>query len=88
MTRPVDQVASFFTEPDDGKILECLRHVGLGYLTIGRSTSILSGGGGERQRVKLASLLDEDVDILNFGEPTTGLHGMDVTRLLTVITDL
>ncbi len=49
---------------------------------------IQSFQGGERQRVKLASLLDEDVDILNFGEPTTGLHGMDVTRLLTVITDL
>ena len=83
MAMPVDQVASLFTDPDVGKMLECLRHVGLRYLTIGRSTSTLSGG--ERQRVKLASVLDEDVDMLILGEPTTGLHGMGVTRLLTVI---
>lgn len=76
MAMPVDQVASFFTDPDAGKMLECLRHVGLRYLTIGRSTSILSGG--ERQRVKLASVLDEDVDILILAEPTTGLHGIPV----------
>jgi len=44
MAMPVDQVASLFVDPDAGKMLECLRRVGLRYLTIGRSTSILCRG--------------------------------------------
>ena len=82
MAMPVDRVASFLTDPDAGKMLECPRRIGLEYLTIARSTSSFSGG--ERQRVTLASLLDE----ANFDEPTKGLHGMEVTRLLTVINGL
>ncbi|AFW02640.1 excinuclease ABC subunit A [Gluconobacter oxydans] len=88
LTMSVDQAAVFLAgyDKDSAKALDRLRHVGLGYLTIGRSTSTLSGG--ERQRVKLATLLDEDVDVLILDEPTTGLHGMDVTRLLAVISGL
>lgn len=84
----VDQAILFLKnhDQDSVKTLERLQHVGLGYLTIGRSTSTLSGG--ERQRVKLAALLDEDVDILILDEPTTGLHGTDVTRLLGIINKL
>ncbi|GAN59388.1 excinuclease ABC subunit A [Acetobacter cibinongensis] len=84
----VDQAVHFLKNHDQesAETLERLQHVGLGYLTIGRSTSTLSGG--ERQRVKLAALLDEDVDILILDEPTTGLHGSDVTRLLGIIKTL
>jgi len=71
--------------------LEGLRAVGLGYLRLGQPLSTLSGG--EAQRLKLASFVDEDDDeaepgkrrFLLFDEPTTGLHLSDVARLIDVL---
>lgn len=65
--------------------LEYLAHVGLGYLTLNRQTSTLSGG--EFQRVKLAvslgSALVGSMYILD--EPSIGLHPRDTSRLVNVL---
>ena len=66
-----------------------LEEVGLGYLQLGQPASSLSGG--ECQRLKIASTLDEQKGIGKtmptlyiFDEPTTGLHIHDVKRLVEV----
>jgi len=58
-----------------------LEQVGLGYLTLDRSVSTLSGG--EARRVRLASSLGSQlVDVCYvLDEPTVGLHPSDVERL-------
>ncbi|WP_461009388.1 excinuclease ABC subunit UvrA [Streptomyces capparidis] len=70
--------------------LRWLDRVGLGYLSIGQSLDTLSGG--ERQRLLLAHhLADTDTsDNLRIvlDEPTAGLHGSDVDRLLALCDDL
>jgi excinuclease ABC subunit A len=69
--------------------LGILRDVGLGYLQLGQSATTLSGG--ESQRLKIASTLDDrDADNLLyiFDEPTTGLHLDDVKKLMTALQDL
>ncbi len=66
-----------------------LRDVGLGYLHIGQSATTLSGG--ESQRLKIASVLDDkeaENQLYIFDEPTTGLHLEDIKKLLAVIQDL
>jgi len=66
-----------------------LRDVGLGYLQVGQSGTTLSGG--ESQRLKIASTLEERQGenlMYVFDEPTTGLHLDDVKNLIQVIQDL
>ncbi|WP_236840196.1 ATP-binding cassette domain-containing protein [Brenneria goodwinii] len=69
-----------------GSALTRLSRVGLGHLSIGRATATLSGG--ERQRLKLASRLEDKLDILILDEPTTGLHGNDITLFLALVRSL
>ncbi len=69
--------------------LGLLRDVGLGYLQLGQSATTLSGG--ESQRLKIASTLDNKTLshlLYIFDEPTTGLHLEDIKKLMSVIHDL
>ncbi|HXV94180.1 MAG TPA: excinuclease ABC subunit UvrA [Pseudonocardia sp.] len=61
--------------------VEALVGMGLGYLTLDRETSTLSGG--ESQRVKMVRHLGSSlVDVMYvFDEPTIGLHPRDVGRM-------
>lgn len=87
---PVSTAVDFFEAvPPIKRILRTLNSVGLGYLTIGQSSTTLSGG--EAQRVKLAKELSKigtGDTIYIMDEPTTGLHFQDVKVLVDVINQL
>lgn len=82
----IDQAIEFFELHGQSKLaqkLQPLKDVGLGYVTLGQSSSTLSGG--EAQRIKLASFLSKGSQspptLFIFDEPTTGLHFEDVKTL-------
>ena len=80
----VEHAAIFFAEePTIARVLALLCSIGLGYLRLGQPATALSGG--EAQRIKLATELQraqrgDTLYILD--EPTTGLHPLDIDRLL------
>ncbi|MET6990461.1 excinuclease ABC subunit UvrA [Sediminicola arcticus] len=83
----IDDAIDFFEKHNQSKIqgkLKPLQDVGLGYVTLGQSSSTLSGG--EAQRIKLASFLvkgsTKEKALFIFDEPTTGLHFHDIKKLL------
>ncbi len=97
---PIDEALAFFNQielPDhQAKIanrllkeiqsrLEYMDQVGLGYLTLNRLTSSLSGG--EFQRIKLATSLGSALvgSMYILDEPSIGLHPRDTDRLIEVL---
>ncbi len=68
--------------------LEYINRVGLGYLTLNRMTSTLSGG--EFQRIKLATSLGSALvgSMYILDEPSIGLHPRDTRRLISVLETL
>ncbi|WP_299362415.1 excinuclease ABC subunit UvrA [Winogradskyella sp.] len=87
LSMTIDDAIDFFETHNQTKIknkLQPLQDVGLGYVTLGQSSSTLSGG--EAQRIKLATFLGKgdksDNALFIFDEPTTGLHFHDIQKLL------
>lgn len=89
----VDEAIAFFElharKASEKKIIQKLtplQEVGLGYVSLGQSSSTLSGG--EAQRIKLASFIGKGQTSENggtfflFDEPTTGLHTHDIRKLM------
>ncbi len=70
------------------KRLSFLNNVGLGYLTLDRLSSTLSGG--ETQRINLATSLGSALigTLYVLDEPTIGLHPRDNTRLIKILKSL
>jgi excinuclease ABC subunit A len=83
----VDEALGVFAKhPRLREKLETLQAVGLGYVRLGQSATTLSGG--EAQRLKLSLELSkrqqgETLYILD--EPTTGLHWIDIERLMELL---
>jgi excinuclease UvrABC ATPase subunit len=80
------EAKDFFQERKITKALDAMCEVGLSYMTLGQPLSTLSGG--ERQRIKLAKYLDKKGNIYIFDEPTTGLHGVDVDKIVKLFKSL
>lgn len=100
---PIEDALAFFQKialaPHEAKIasrllkeivsrLEFMDQVGLGYLTLNRLTSSLSGG--EYQRIKLATSLGSALvgSMYILDEPSIGLHPRDTDRLIEVLHEL
>ncbi len=86
----VSKSLDFFSSiPKIHNKLKAIESVGLGYITLGQSSTTLSGG--ESQRIKLASELskkDTGRTLYILDEPTTGLHFEDIRILLNVLNKL
>ena len=65
--------------------IDCLLDVGLGYLTLNRLSSTLSGG--ESQRINLVTSLGSALvgSLYILDEPSIGLHSRDTGRLINVL---
>ncbi|MFC0261879.1 excinuclease ABC subunit UvrA [Fontibacter flavus] len=100
---PIEKALAFFQEIElseaESKVanrllkeilnrLEYIDKVGLGYLTLNRLTSTLSGG--EYQRIKLATSLGSALvgSMYILDEPSIGLHPRDTDRLIEVLKSL
>lgn len=100
---PLDELAMFFDQLElsayDQKVsdrilkeiksrVDYMLKVGLGYLTLNRLTSTLSGG--EFQRIKLATALGSSLvgSMYIMDEPSIGLHPRDTARMIEVLKSL
>ncbi len=86
----VTEALDFFSSiPKLKNKLQLMEDIGLGYISLGQSATTLSGG--EAQRVKLAKELSKKPTgktLYILDEPTTGLHMIDIERLLSIIQKL
>ncbi|SPQ00424.1 Excinuclease ABC, subunit A [Candidatus Sulfobium mesophilum] len=83
----VSEALKFFENiPNIRRRLELLDEIGLGYLRLGQPATTLSGG--EAQRIRLSRELGRKASgktLYIFDEPTTGLHFVDIQKLLDVL---
>lgn len=86
----ISEAVAFFEHiPLIREKLEMLEDVGLGYLQLGQPAPTLSGG--EAQRLRLSRELSKrgkGNTLYILDEPTTGLHFVDIQRLLDVLNSL
>lgn len=86
LSMTINEAVEYFTEIKIKPMLSKLDKVGLGYITLGQPLNTLSGG--ERQRLKLAIQLDKQGQAYIFDEPTSGLHGSDIAKLIQLFNRL
>jgi len=83
----VSEALRFFENiPHIRRRLGVLEEIGLGYIQLGQPATTLSGG--EAQRIRLSRELGRKTagrTLYIFDEPTTGLHFVDIQRLLDVL---
>jgi excinuclease ABC subunit A len=83
----ISEALEFFSPiPSLRQRLEMLDEMGMGYLRLGQPATTLSGG--EAQRLKLSRELGKRATgrtLYILDEPTTGLHFVDIQRLLLVV---
>jgi excinuclease ABC subunit A len=83
----IDEAVMFFeNHPKIFRTLQTLHSVGLGYISLGQSSTTLSGG--EAQRIKLSTELSKKATgktIYILDEPSTGLHFEDINMLIQVL---
>lgn len=87
----VEEAEEFFSDinPAVAKKCQYLTRVGLSYILIGQSTSMLSGG--EAARLKMASCLMNtrmDNSLFLLDEPTCGLHFSDIDNLIDLLEEI
>lgn len=86
----VSEGLDFFENiPKIKRKLDTLNAVGLGYIQIGQPATTLSGG--EAQRIKLSRELSKRATgqtLYILDEPSTGLHAVDVAKLINVLHEL
>ncbi|MEI7973453.1 MAG: excinuclease ABC subunit UvrA [Bdellovibrio sp.] len=86
----VDEALDFFKNvPNLKRKIETLHRVGLDYLSLGQSSTSLSGG--EAQRIKLSRELSRrgtGKTLYILDEPTTGLHFEDIRKLVELLHEL
>lgn len=86
----ISEALDFFSAiPSLKQRLDILEDMGMGYLKLGQSATTLSGG--EAQRLRLSKELGKKATgntLYILDEPTTGLHFVDIQRLLNVINKL
>ncbi|MCL4491653.1 MAG: excinuclease ABC subunit UvrA [Nitrospirae bacterium] len=86
----ISEALDFFSAiPPLKQRLDVLEDIGMGYLKLGQPATTLSGG--ESQRLRLAKELGKKATgntIYILDEPTTGLHFVDIQKLLNVINRL
>lgn len=87
LSMTIQEAGEFFR--DNSTIMDAVKRlhkVGLEYLSIGQPLSTLSGG--ELQRLKLAKELRRSGQIFVFDEPTSGLHGADILKIIAIFDEL
>lgn len=86
MDMTVQKAISWFEGTEIAGTLKTLEKVGLSYLHLNQSLSTLSGG--ELQRMKLASYLQEKGKVFVLDEPTDGLHLKDIQHILQLFNQM
>ena len=81
-----EAVPVFHAFPKIARPLKILDDIGMGYIALGQASNTLSGG--EAQRIKLAYELGKESHgktLYVLDEPTTGLHFIDVEKLIQIL---